>query len=112
MIRPIKFKRETRLIEIPMCLGITVIFLILCNLGQNVTRAEGIGLIVLFALFITYTIFMAIKGEKFENKNQEQEEKFNLAFQNKIPIEKFIISKPFLNSNFESWWWCGPFALG
>jgi hypothetical protein len=29
---------------------------------------------------------------------------------NRIPIEKCIISKPFLNSNFENWWWCGPFA--
>ncbi len=75
IIRPIAFKRETRLIEIPMCLVITIIFLVVCNLGQNVTRIEGIGLIVLFALFIAYTIFMAIKGEKFENKEDIVKEK-------------------------------------
>jgi hypothetical protein len=31
---------------------------------------------------------------------------------NKIPIEKSLVEKSFLNSNFENWWWCGPFALG
>jgi len=54
-----------------MCLGVTIIFLILCNIGQDVTRVEGIILIALFVLFIVYTIFMAIKGEKFENKGKE-----------------------------------------
>jgi hypothetical protein len=28
-----------------------------------------------------------------------------------ILIEKFIISRLFLNLNFQKWWWCGPFAL-
>jgi hypothetical protein len=37
---------------------------------------------------------------------------FEILSKNNIPIEKFIISKPFLDSNFENWWWCGPFALG
>lgn len=75
IIRPIEFKKETRLIEIPVCLVITIIFMILCNFGQNVTRGEGIILIVLFTLFIMYTIIMGIKGEKFENKGKEKEEK-------------------------------------
>jgi hypothetical protein len=33
-------------------------------------------------------------------------------YQNKIPIEKSQIEKPFLNLEFLNWWWCGPFALG
>lgn len=71
-IRAVKFKRETRLIETPLCLIFTVIFLIICNVGQNVTRAEAIILIALFVAFIAYTVVMAIKGEEFD-KNDEKE---------------------------------------
>ena len=71
-IRAVKFKKETRLIEIPLCLIFTVIFLIVCNLGQNVTRVEGIILIALFAGFIIYTVIMAKKGAEFD-KDEEQE---------------------------------------
>ena len=66
IIRPVKFQRETRLIEIPMCLLITIIFLILCNTGLEISRVEGIFLIALFVLFILYTVVMGIKGEKFD----------------------------------------------
>jgi len=74
MIRPIEFKRETRLIEIPICLIITIVFMILANMNHDIARIEGITLIVLFALFIIYTIVMAKKGEKFENKEETREE--------------------------------------
>ena len=62
IIRPIHFKRETRLIEIPLCLVISVIFIIICNIGQNVTRVDGIILILVFLmpffliLFCLYSI--------------------------------------------------------
>ena len=52
IIRAIKFKRETRLIEIPMCLVISLLFVLLCNLGQDVTRFEAGILLVLFVMFI------------------------------------------------------------
>lgn len=89
VIRPIEFKRETRLIEIPICLIITLIFLVVANINNDVSRIEGIGLIFLFILFIIYTIIMALKGEKFENKNNEEikeEEK-----ENKTSILKDIV---------------------
>lgn len=35
IIRPVKFQRETRLIEIPMCLVITIIFAALCNIDNR-----------------------------------------------------------------------------
>ncbi len=65
VIKSIKFKKETRLIEIPITLAITIILFIMCNIGQDITRVEGIILIVLFIWFIGYTIYMAKKGEKF-----------------------------------------------
>ncbi len=74
VISSVKFKRETRLIEIPLCLAFTVIFLILCNVGQNVTRIDAIILIILFIMFIAYTIVMAFKGEKFDSKDNDEEE--------------------------------------
>lgn len=74
-IKAVKFKRETRLIETPLCLIFTVIFLIICNVGQNVTRAEGIILISLFIGFIAYTIFMAKKGNEFDKDDEKEEEK-------------------------------------
>ena len=73
VIRPIEFKKETRLIEIPLCLIITVIFLVFCNLGKDVTRVEGIILIAIFIAFIIYTIVMAKKGEEFEKRDEQEE---------------------------------------
>lgn len=71
VIRSIKFKRETRLIEIPMCLIISLLFVVICNLGHDVTRFDAGILIVLFVLFIGYTIFMAKKGEEFDKEEDD-----------------------------------------
>lgn len=60
-IMPIIFKKETKFIEIPMCLGLTIIFTILCNVGNSISRIDAIILLVLFAAFIVYTIVMAKK---------------------------------------------------
>jgi len=70
---PIILKRETRLIEVPLCLIISIIFYFICNIGQNVTRKEGILLITLFVLFIIYTIVMAFKGNEFDKEDDEIE---------------------------------------
>ena len=74
IIKPVKFQRETRLIEIPMCLGITAVFMILCNINTGISRVDGIILLVLFTLFIGYTVFMGIRGEKFDKKGEEKQE--------------------------------------
>lgn len=73
IIKPITFKRETRLLELPICFAISIIFMALCNIGQNVTRVDAIILLVLFLLFIIYTIIMAIKGEKIEKEKEEEQ---------------------------------------
>lgn len=88
VIKPVKFKRETRLIEIPMCLGITIIFIIFSNTQNKISRLEGIILIALFALFIVYTIIMARKGEKFDRDDTIVEIK---GESKKISIFKNII---------------------
>ena len=75
IIRAIKFKRETRLIEIPMCLVISLLFVLLCNLGHDVTRLDAGILLVLFAMFIGYTIIMAKKGEEFDKEDDDEKVK-------------------------------------
>lgn len=73
-IRPLKVKRETRLIEIPMCLIFTIIFGMFCNTMAEISRVEAIALLGLFIMFILYTIVMAFKGEKFDSKDGDIEE--------------------------------------
>lgn len=75
IVKPIAFKRETRLIEIPMCLAITIFFMGICNNGLDVSKIDGIILVVLFVLFIIYTIVMAIKGEEFDKEDGIEEQK-------------------------------------
>ena len=70
-INPIKFKKETRLIEIPICLVLTIIFGILCNTNNIISRPESILLLILFTIFIIYTIIMGKKGEKFDKEEGE-----------------------------------------
>lgn len=77
VIHPVKFQRETRLIEIPMCLALTIIFMILCNTNTGITRGEAGVLIGLFILFILYTIVMGIKGEKFDGQDNDQNKEAN-----------------------------------
>ena len=89
IIKSIKFKRETRLIEIPMCLAITLIFMALCNLGQDVSRSDAGVLLVLFAIFIVYTIIMAKKGEAFD-KEEDNEDNTDNAKPSKSTLKDII----------------------
>ena len=74
IINSIAFKRETRLIEIPICLFVSILFMVICNIGQDVSRIDATILLVAFVAFIIYTIIMAKKGEEFE-KNETIEDK-------------------------------------
>lgn len=69
IIKPVKFQKETRLIEIPLCLIITIIFAIFCNTSGTISRIEALILIFLFVLFIIYTIIMGKKGKAFDAEN-------------------------------------------
>lgn len=64
MIKPVVFQKETRLYEIPMCLASTLILMIFCNTNAKISRGESAVLLILFCMFIVYTIFMAKKESK------------------------------------------------
>lgn len=97
-IKAIKFKKETRLIEIPIAIVATVLLFIFCNVGLDITRVEGIILIVLFILFILYTIYMGKKGEEFDKNDPmlqlevKEEKKQTTTFQNMIAILLGIVA--------------------
>lgn len=61
-ISPVKFQKATTRIEIPMCFGCTVVFMVLCNIGQALTLVDALILMVLFFGFIGYTLYVAKKG--------------------------------------------------
>lgn len=65
VIHPVKFQKQTKWIENPMSIILTLIFFIICNVNQDVSRTEGIILIVIFVAFLIYTIAM---GKKSQNE--------------------------------------------
>lgn len=73
IIKSLKFKKETRLFEIPFTIFSTILLFYLCINGINntqnvITRNEGIVLLIFCILFIIYNLIMARKGEKFDNE--------------------------------------------
>lgn len=88
MIKPVKFQRETRLIEIPLSLVFTIIFVILCNTDLAIYRNEAVFLIGLFILFIFYTIYMGVKGQSFDKEDDVEE----VEDEKEISIVKSVIN--------------------
>lgn len=71
IITPIYFRSKTKLIELPMCLFFTVIFALLCNIGEKISRIDATILIICFVIFIIYTIIIGQKNKE-ENDNKEE----------------------------------------
>lgn len=74
MIRPLIFKKETRLFEMPFTILVTIILFFLCINGSNehlnmITKEEGIILLLICLLFIIYNLVMAKKGEEFDKED-------------------------------------------
>lgn len=82
IIKPLRFKKETRLFEIPITIFSTIMLFFLCINGSNkelnmITREEGIILLLFCILFIIYNLIMARKGEEFEKTDRIIEIKTN-----------------------------------
>lgn len=77
IIRPLEFKKQSRLIENPLTLCLTVFLFFLCNNGNSetahiITKNEGMILLGLCVLYIMYNIIMAKKGEQFDLEEGQQ----------------------------------------
>lgn len=87
IIKPVVFQKETRLYEIPMCLFFTITFMIFCNTNDGISRIEGVVLLLLFCVFLGYTIFMGIKESKTNlEEDDAKEEKNNSIVKNIILV--------------------------
>ena len=63
LIHPVKFHKQTKLIENPMSIILTLIFVLMCNINQDISRIEGIILLVFFIAFLIYTIVIGKKSK-------------------------------------------------
>lgn len=105
IIKPLEFKRETRLIENPITILVTLLLFIFCINGKNetlniITKTEGIILLGLCILFIIYNIIMAKKGESFDAKDGEIIEE-EIEEKN---IFKAILDVAVRNNRIKIWW--------
>ena len=73
-ISPVKFQKSTTHIEIPMCFAITLVFLVISSTNKTISILDGIILLVLFAGFICYTLYVAKKGQSEAAKVVEEDE--------------------------------------
>lgn len=87
VIRSIKVQNSTKKIDIPLAIAFSVLFMVLCNAGNDISRLDSIILLVLFALFITYTIVMA---KQSGNSDEEEETEIKEGKNKKLTILKDI----------------------
>lgn len=90
LIKPVDFQEETRKYEIPM----TIILMIFSNISGGISRIEAVILLVLFGLFIAYTIYMGKKKSKEDSKVVEEKNK-NKTIKNIILIILGIVGLKF-----------------
>ena len=80
-IKPLKFKEETVRLEIPLVIFLTALLYILGNNGNNVnykqiTKIEGLILVICCIYFIVYNIYMA-KRNNINSENMSSNEIYN-----------------------------------
>lgn len=88
IIRPVLFQKQTKYIEIPMLVLITIVFGIMANTGGGISRIEAIGLLFMFVLFVAYTIWTGLK-EKKNSKNEVVNE--NKGFKNSMLFNALLV---------------------
>ena len=84
LVCPVKFQKQTKMIENPMAILLTLIFFVICNINQDVNRLEGIILLILFLGFLIYTIIMGKKSQEKELLQVETEENKKISLPKSI----------------------------
>ncbi len=75
IIKPVLFQKQTKNIEIPMSVLITIVFGIFANTNKDISTLEAIILIFMFLLFIIYTICSGLKSQSMETKKDKNVKK-------------------------------------
>ncbi len=63
LIATIPVEKSSRYIEIPFLIAISLLFLLLGDIGKSFAWYDGLILLVLYAVFMTYTIYMAKRNK-------------------------------------------------
>jgi cation:H+ antiporter len=71
VIVPLAIKKMTFVAEMPFLILITLVFAVMGRTGYSITRAEGAVLLVLFAVYFVYLLFLS-KNEKEETATSEK----------------------------------------
>ncbi len=71
IITPFVIDRVVIKRDYPICLGIMITALLLAYFGNSVSRADGIILLVIFASYIGYLIYDALKNKKATEDTEE-----------------------------------------
>ena len=78
-IRPLKFKEETVRLEIPLVIFLTALLYILGNNGnvyyKEITKTEGLILVICCLLFIIYNIYMAKRNNLLSSNKLDKNTK-------------------------------------
>lgn len=77
IIKPLYFKRETRVFENPFTALVTTILFIMCKTGNSenlISRKEGLMLLLVCLIFLIYNIIMSKKGNLFDGKDYKTSE--------------------------------------
>lgn len=61
LIQPIPLSRRSYRVEIPISIGATVLLLIFANTGNELSRWEGLILVIVFVLFLAETVYSGLK---------------------------------------------------
>ena len=69
IIKPLTFKRETKVFELPFTIFVTAILYFICVNDKIIVRKEGVTLLVLCLIYFIYNFIMAKKGNEFDNEN-------------------------------------------
>lgn len=84
VIRPIKIKDNTVKKELPLCMLISTLLVVLfldikLNDGavNQISRGDALAIILFFTIFVYYLVSLALAGKK-ENKDKEEKPKYKL----------------------------------
>lgn len=72
LVRPMKFHKTVRKIDIPILLAVTVLFVVLANINADISKIDSIIFLIALVCFIGYTIVLAKKTDEQEEENENE----------------------------------------
>lgn len=91
LIKPIRVNKQTKTVELPMLLSITILFMALANIGGSISRIDAVIFLMCFVMFIGYTIVISKKNNEVDKEEEVQKQCENKNSKEKQEQVKSII---------------------